>query len=77
MKEQTLVEMANKIETAGKVMNQMIGELRMMDERLHGLTLFIQKLPNYEEILQELKDELAKSKDEDSGLDIGTELPGS
>ena len=74
MKEQTLIEMSNKIETAGKVMNQMIGELRMMDERLHGLTMFIQKLPNYEEILQELKDELAKNKEEDSSLDIGTEL---
>ena len=65
MKENKLVEMSNKIDTAGKVLNQMIGELKMMDERLHGLTLFIQKLPNYEEILQELKDELEKSKEED------------
>ena len=65
MKEQNLIEMSNKIDTAGKVLNQMIGELKMMDERLHGLTLFIQKLPNYEEILQELKDELEKSKEED------------
>ena len=74
MKENKLVEMSNKIDTAGKVLNQMIGELKMMDERLHGLTLFIQKLPNYEQILQELKDELAKNKEEDSSLDIGTEL---
>ena len=74
MKENKLVEMSNKIDTAGKVLNQMIGDLKMMDERLHGLTLFIQKLPNYEQILQELKDELAKNKEEDSSLDIGTEL---
>ena len=64
MKEQNLIEMSNKIDTAGKVLNQMIGELKMMDERLHGLTLFIQKLPNYEEILQQLKEELKENTDE-------------
>ena len=61
MKEQNLIEMSNKIDTAGKVLNQMIGELKMMDERLHGLTLFIQKLPNYEEILEQLKEELKEN----------------
>ena len=71
MKEQNLIEMSNKIDTAGKVLNQMIGELKMMDERLHGLTLFIQKLPNYEEILEQLKSELEQNKQEDSGIDIG------
>lgn len=64
MKEQNLIEMSNKIDTAGKVLNQMIGELKMMDERLHGLTLFIQKLPNYEEILEQLKEELKENTDE-------------
>ena len=63
MKEQNLIEMSNKIDTAGKVLNQMIGELKMMDERLHGLTLFIQKLPNYEEILEQLKEELKENEE--------------
>ena len=69
MKEQNLIEMSNKIDTAGKVLNQMIGELKMMDERLHGLTLFIQKLPNYEEILEQLKEELKENEEPSNNSD--------
>ena len=67
MKENKLVEMSNKIDTTGRVLNQIIGEMKMLDERIHGIYMFLQQLPNYEEILEHLKkkqEEAANDKKE-------------
>lgn len=64
MKEHKLIEMSNKVETAGKVLNQIIGEMKMLDERLSGLYMFIQKLPNYDEVLEQLKKEAEENGQE-------------
>ena len=70
MKENKLVEMSNKVDTAGRVLNQLIGELKMLDERIHGIYMFLQQLPNYEEILEDLKKKQEEAANEDKGLDL-------
>ena len=65
MKENKLIEMANKIETVGQVLNQIIQEMKILDERVHGMYMFIQQLPNYEEIVEQLKEKAAKEESED------------
>jgi len=64
MKESKLVEMSNKVETAGRVLNQVIGEMKMLDERLSGLYMFIQQLPNYEEIVEQLKEKAVEGSEQ-------------
>ena len=65
MKENKLIEMANKVETVGQVLNQIIQEMKILDERVHGMYMFIQQLPNYEEIVEQLKEKAAKEESED------------
>ena len=55
MKESRLIQLEKNVETAGRVLNQVVGEMKMLDERIHGIYMFLQQLPNYEEILEELK----------------------
>ena len=74
MKESKLVEIKNKVETTGRVLNQIIGEIKMLDDRLSGLYAFVQSLPDYEKTLEELKrkqDEINK----DASTDTDNEQP--
>ena len=70
MKENKLVEMSNKIDTTGRVLNQIIGEMKMLDERIHGIYMFLQQLPNYEEILEDLKKKQEEAANDKKELDL-------
>ena len=64
MKESKLVEIKNKVETTGRVLNQIIGEIKMLDDRLSGLYAFVQSLPDYEKTLEKLKKKQDEAKED-------------
>ena len=59
----TRAELAGKIGTLKAVSEQLISEIKMLDERIAGLYAFIQMLPDYEETVEKLK-EKAKENEE-------------
>ena len=78
MKEKTLLELKNKVETLGKVHNIVAQELNMIKDLAVGTSELIKKLPCYEDALKQLKEEYDKSQEQakeaegsDPGLDIG------
>lgn len=65
----TRAELAGKIGQLKAVSEQIIMEMRMLDERISGVYAFIQQLPNYEEIVEQLK-EKAKQNENEKKLEI-------
>ena len=65
----TRAELAGKIGQLKAVSEQIIMEMRMLDERISGVYAFIQQLPNYDEIVEQLK-EKAKQNENDKKLEI-------
>ena len=65
----TRAELASKVSQLKAVSEQIIMEMRMLDERISGLYAFIQQLPNYDEIVEQLK-EKAKQNKNDKKLEI-------
>lgn len=58
----TRAELAGKVGTLKAVSEQIIREMRMLDDRLSGVYAFIQHLPNYDEIVGELKKKAEEAK---------------
>ena len=65
----TRSEMAGKIGQLKAVSEQIIMEIKMLDERVSGLYAFIQQLPDYDKIVEGLK-EKAKQASNDKKLEI-------
>lgn len=65
----TRAELAGHVSQLKAVSEQIIMEMRMLDERISGLYAFIQQLPNYDEIVEQLK-EKAKQNKNDKKLEI-------
>ena len=65
----TRAELAGKVGQLKAVSEQIIMEMRMLDERISGVYAFIQQLPNYDEIVDQLK-EKAKQNENDKKLEI-------
>ena len=65
----TRAELAGKIGQLKAISEQIIMEMRMLDERISGVYAFIQQLPNYEEIVEQLK-EKAKQNENEKKLEI-------
>jgi len=65
----TRAELASKVSQLKAVSEQIIMEMRMLDERISGLYAFIQQLPNYDEMVEQLK-EKAKQNKNDKKLEI-------
>lgn len=59
----TRAELASRVGQLKVVSEQLIKELRILDERVGGLFAFIQMLPDYEETVAKLK-EKAKENEE-------------
>ncbi len=55
MKEQTLIEMKNKVEAQNRVLQQIINELSYLRELGIGTLETIKLMPNYEEAIEKLK----------------------
>ena len=52
MKEQTLIEMRNKIETLGGVANQLIKEVNNIKQLALGTLETIKQMPDYDEAIK-------------------------
>jgi predicted ATP-grasp superfamily ATP-dependent carboligase len=62
MKESKLIEMSNKVEQLGAVLNKMINELTNMKDLAIGTLELVKKFPDYEKALQQLKEETKKDE---------------
>ena len=69
MKEQTLIEMRNKIETLGGVANQLIKEVNNIKQLALGTLETIKKMPDYDEAINKLKEQAAEQTSEAKTLD--------
>ena len=66
MKEQTLLEMKNKVEALTRVIQHIMTEMNQMRELAIGTLETVKLLPGYEEALEQLKANVeAKNKEEE------------
>ena len=64
MKEQTLIEMKNKIETLGLINQKMIGELSQTATIALGVLETIKHMPGYDKAIEKIKEQAAKQSSE-------------
>ena len=62
MKEQTLIEMKNKVETLGSLVQQIIQELGNLKNLSVGTLETLKKIPGYEKAIEELVEEQKKKE---------------
>ena len=83
MKESTLIELKNKIDTLGAVLQRVTTELTHLKDLSIGTLELVKQLDGYEEALSKLKKDIQDGKDKrdnkgseetDTKLDLGTEL---
>ena len=60
MKEQALIQMKNKIETLGSVVQTLMMEVDHLKTLSFGTSKLIKEMPGYEEAIEKLKAEAAK-----------------
>jgi hypothetical protein len=60
MKEQTLIEMKNKIETLGMINQKMIGEINQTATIALGVLETIKNMPGYDKAIERVKEQAAK-----------------
>jgi hypothetical protein len=60
MKEQTLIEMKNKIETLGLINQKMIGELSQTATIALGVLETIKHMPGYDKAIEKVKEQAAE-----------------
>lgn len=58
----TRSELAGRIGTLKAVSEQLITELKILDERVGGLYAFIQMFPEYEETVEKLKEKAKENE---------------
>lgn len=60
----TRAELAGAVGRLKAVSEQIIAEMRMLDDRISGAYAFLQQLPDYENIVEELKKKAEEAKEE-------------
>ena len=72
MKENKLIEMSNKIDTMGSVLNRMVQELNTIKDLSVGTTELIKLMPGYKKALKELTEvfEEKRKEQEDKKLEV-------
>jgi predicted ATP-grasp superfamily ATP-dependent carboligase len=66
MKENKLIEMRNKIEILGSVIQQMTQEMANLKDLSIGTMSLLKKFPDYEKSIEELKKDLEKNKEKNN-----------
>ena len=68
----TRAELGTRIVQLKNVSEQLIAEIKMLDERIGGLFAFIQMLPDYEATVEKLKAKAAEGQkeNEEKKLDL-------
>jgi len=69
MKENKLIEMRNKIEILGSVIQQMTQEMANLKDLSIGTMSLIKKFPDYEKAIEELTKELKENKENNDKLE--------
>ena len=64
MKESTLIEMQNKLETLGAAVTRLVNEVTNLKDLSIGTMELVKKLPDYKKALEGLKEQYKKNKDE-------------
>ena len=62
MKEQTLIEMKNKIETLGSVVQTLTMEMDHLKTLSFGTSKLIKEMPGYNEAIEKLKQDAEKNE---------------
>ena len=72
MKENKLIEMSNKIDTMGNVLNRIVQELNTMKDISVGTTELLKLIPGYKKALKELTKvfEEKRKEQEDKKLEV-------
>ena len=72
MKENKLIEMSNKIDTMGRVLNRIVQELNTMKDISVGTTELLKLMPGYKKALKELTKvfEEKRKEQEDKKLEV-------
>ena len=63
MKESKLIEMKNKVETLGKLMEQVLTELHHLRDLSVGTMSLIKKFPQYNKSIEKLKEDVKKKQE--------------
>tara|TARA_R100000935_G_scaffold576_4_gene2045 strand:+ start:396 stop:605 length:210 start_codon:yes stop_codon:yes gene_type:complete len=64
MKDKTLLEMKNKVEALGRIMQNLLDETSNLRELAIGTFETMKKMPGYEEAIDQLKKELVEKPKE-------------
>ena len=68
MKEQTLVEMRNKIDTLGQVVQKIYMEMQNLLDLSIGTHELVKRFDGYDAAIEKLKEEMAKAEEPKDGL---------
>jgi len=60
MKEKTLIEIKNKVETLGKINTYLMSEVTRLKDLAIGTLETIKQMPDYDEAIEKLKAQVAK-----------------
>jgi len=69
MKESKLIEMWNRIETLGSLIQQMSQEMANLRDLSIGTMSLLKKFPDYEKAIEELAKDLKENKDEGTAVE--------
>ena len=69
MKEQTLIEMRNKVETLGSIVQMLIVEMDRVKTLSFGNSKIIKNMPDYAEALEKLKQDSKIEEKTDSNVE--------
>ena len=70
MKESKLIEMYNKIEQLGAILQKVITEMNNLKDLSIGLTELVKLLPDYNKALDKMKENLQKDKDNEQEVKL-------
>lgn len=74
MKEQTLLEMKNKVETLGRAVQFLMQENKQLKDLSVGTLETIKKLPGYDKAIEELKQQLVEESGEAEKANSGRKI---
>ena len=65
MKESTLLEMKNKIESIGRILQHLLNETKHLRELSVGTLETLKLMPGYDEAIEQLKESVTKKENKD------------
>jgi len=68
MKESTLIEMKNKIESIGRILQHLINETTHLRELSVGTLEALKLMPGYDEAINQLKESLTNKEEKTNGV---------